>query len=113
MKLMKHLSLLLALAAMLSLTACAGKGPKYDEMLAADWSVDEAQIVDAEFVAKHVTIPRTDRAMLVDTRPYMAKHVKGYIPSSVSIPFTEMESRLGELPADKTTPIIFYCEGYF
>ena len=46
------------------------------------------------------------RAVVYDTRPkdsYDTEHVQG----SLSMPFTEVEKRAGELPQDKT--LVFYC----
>lgn len=49
--------------------------------------------------------------LLVDSRP-VGKYNEGHIPTAVSIPFTDLE-KSGEklLPADRKTPLIFYCGG--
>jgi rhodanese-related sulfurtransferase len=33
-----------------------------------------------------------------------------HIPGSINIPFTEMKTT-DKLPAEKTTPLVFYCQG--
>jgi rhodanese-related sulfurtransferase len=50
--------------------------------------------------------------VLVDSRPKRAKFDKGHIPSAISIPTTEFDKLKGKLPADKATPLIFYCGGF-
>lgn len=49
--------------------------------------------------------------LLIDSRP-PAKYRESHLPTAVSIPFAELEKE-GEklLPADKGTPLIFYCGG--
>jgi len=49
--------------------------------------------------------------LLIDSRP-KGKYNESHIPTAVSIPFAELEKQ-GEklLPADKGTPLIFYCGG--
>lgn len=54
--------------------------------------------------------PDKGNYMLVDARPEI-KFAAGYIPWAVSIPKQELESRLAELPKDKSTKIVFYCGG--
>ena len=34
---------------------------------------------------------------------------QGHLPGAVNIPYDQVPSRLGELPADKTRPIVLYC----
>ena len=48
--------------------------------------------------------------MLIDARP---KRVfdKGAIPGALNIPDTESEKHIDKLPADKATPLIYYCGG--
>ncbi|MCF8052274.1 MAG: sulfurtransferase [Desulfobacterales bacterium] len=75
----------------------------------ADWMFHD--IVDADFVARHVAVPPADDVMIIDARPKRAKYDKGHIPGAVSIPDTEFDKHLDKLPADKTTLVIYYCEG--
>jgi hypothetical protein len=75
------------------------------------WFHDE---VDAEFVKKHMVIPRDkEEVMIIDARPYMAKYVKGYIPTAFSVSQTQIKEKLPEvLPKNKGSLVIFYCGGY-
>ncbi len=68
-------------------------------------------IVDLDFVARHVAVPPADDVMIIDARPKRAKYDKGHIPGAVSIPDTEFDKHVDKLPADKTTLVIYYCEG--
>jgi len=65
--------------------------------------------VSVEYVADQIA---TNQVMVVDSRPQKAKYDKGHIPSAISIPDSEFEKLKGKLPADKDTPLIFYCQGY-
>jgi 3-mercaptopyruvate sulfurtransferase SseA len=77
-----------------------------------EWWYTEGE-VDAEFVAEHMVIPRDlDQIAIVDARPYMNKYVKGYIPTAINIPQTELKNMEQYLPEDKSTLVIFYCEGF-
>ena len=33
----------------------------------------------------------------------------GHVPGAVNVPYDELATRLGELPADRATPIVVYC----
>ena len=69
------------------------------------------KIVDFDFVTNYVKMPKLDGVMIIDSRPYMTQHAKGYIPTSVSIPDSEFDARAAELPKEKDALLIFYCEG--
>ena len=75
-----------------------------------DWYYSDT--VDTAYVEKYVTMPRPKGVMIIDSRPYKPKHVQGYIPTSYSIPHTDLEKGKANLPDDKSTELIFYCEGY-
>ncbi len=49
--------------------------------------------------------------LLVDSRPKERKYDKGHIPSAISIPDSAFDKMVDKLPADKTIPLYFYCEG--
>lgn len=49
--------------------------------------------------------------LIVDSRPKARMYDKGHIPGAVSIPDSSFDSMLGKLPADKATPLYFYCGG--
>lgn len=48
--------------------------------------------------------------LLIDSRPEL-KYLEGHLPGAVSLPWQEMTERIGELPADKATRLVFYCGG--
>ncbi len=68
-------------------------------------------IVEADFVIAHMSIPMPDNVMIIDARPYKPKYVKGHIPGAVSIPFTKFDQNTELLPKDKNALLIFYCGG--
>ncbi len=65
--------------------------------------------VSIEYVAKQYEANQT---IIVDSRPKRAKFDQGHIPSAISIPNTQFDELKGKLPADKATPLIFYCGGF-
>ncbi len=127
----KQLTLLAVLAALLGLvaTGCAAKSeagtPAQTATAAsADGTAGELtppaqtpdwyykNLVDSAFVEQYVKMPRPENVLIIDSRPYKTKHALGYIPTSVSIPDSEFDKRVAELPKDKGALLIFYCEGY-
>lgn len=48
--------------------------------------------------------------MLIDARPKRVAD-KGMIPTAVNISDTDFDKNLDKLPADKATPLIYYCGG--
>ena len=74
-----------------------------------DWFFHD--IVDVEFVMKHITIPMEENVMIIDARPFKPKYVKGHIPMAVSIPNTQFDKMVDKLPADKNALLIYYCGG--
>lgn len=95
------LALALCLAAPLMAADKAEKAPDYFYK----------NIVDFEFVKNYVKMPKLEGVEIIDSRPYLGKHVKGYIPTSISIPDTEFEKKADLLPKDKKALLVFYCEG--
>ncbi len=77
----------------------------------ADESWMYHDIVEADFVIAHMSIPMADNVMIIDSRPYKPMYVKGHIPGAVSIPDTEFDQKTGLLPKDKNALLIFYCGG--
>jgi rhodanese-related sulfurtransferase len=49
--------------------------------------------------------------VVVDSRPKRTQYDKGHIPGAVSLPDSEFDKHLAALPADKATPLVFYCGG--
>ena len=49
--------------------------------------------------------------VLIDSRPKRKKYDKGHIPTALSIPDSQFAKMQDQLPADKNTPLVFYCGG--
>ncbi len=62
--------------------------------------------------AAHIKKLIEDKAAyaLVDARPKRVAD-KGMIPSAINISDTEFDKQVDKLPADKATPLIYYCGG--
>lgn len=54
---------------------------------------------------------KNNSAVMMDARPY-AKYIAGTIPGALYMSDEEVDKLKGRLPADKTTPIVAFCEGY-
>ena len=48
--------------------------------------------------------------LLVDARPRRVAD-KGMIPTAINIPDSEFDKHVARLPADKATPLVYYCGG--
>ncbi len=48
---------------------------------------------------------------LIDSRPKERQYDKGHIPGAISLPDAEFEQLVDRLPADKNSPLYFYCGG--
>ena len=75
----------------------------------ADWQFHD--IVSVSFVKQQVKIPMPDNVMIIDSRPYKPKYIKGHIPTAVNIPHSKFDELKGKLPKDKDALLIFYCGG--
>ncbi len=53
-----------------------------------------------------------DQTLIVDSRPTKRKYDLGHLPTAINIPDSRFDSMTHLLPADKDTPVIFYCDGY-
>ena len=51
------------------------------------------------------------KVVIIDSRPKARKYDKGHIPGAISIPDTQFDQFKDQLPADKATPLYFYCGG--
>ncbi|MFV0423575.1 rhodanese-like domain-containing protein [Oleidesulfovibrio sp.] len=98
------LALMMLAFGLMLLSGCAAKQPH------EPWMVDD--IVDVQFVAQYVKVPHPENVMIIDSRPYEAMYVKGYIPTAVSIPDTQFDKHIDMLPANKDALLIFYCGGW-
>ena len=65
--------------------------------------------VSADWVKKQ--IDSQANMVLVDSRPKRKKYDKGHIPTAISIPDSQFAKMHNQLPADKATPLVFYCGG--
>ncbi|MGD8254145.1 MAG: rhodanese-like domain-containing protein [Syntrophobacterales bacterium] len=103
---------MLSIVALLAATMSLGLSPALKTAEAgakADWKFHD--IVSVNFVQQHVKVPKADNVMIIDSRPYQPKYVKGHIPTAVSIPHTKFDQLKGKLPKDKNALLIFYCGG--
>jgi len=74
-----------------------------------DWKAKGAQMsVSAAYIKKLIDEKAT--YLLVDARPKRLAD-KGMIPTAVNISETEFDKNVDKLPADKATPLIYYCGG--
>lgn len=106
---------LLALGLVIALTAliafgCAGN-QKTKTAAATDTSWQYPQIVDAAFVGQYAKVPMQEDVMIIDSRPYKPKYVKGHVPMAVSMPNTQFDKLTHLLPENKDALLIFYCGG--
>jgi rhodanese-related sulfurtransferase len=77
------------------------------ERAARDYLGEEVEAVGREELIARL---RRGEAVLVDVRP-AEEYAAGHIDGARSIPITELERRLGELPEDRE--VIAYCRGPF
>jgi rhodanese-related sulfurtransferase len=74
-----------------------------------EWSAKGMTVaVSAAHIKKQ--IDEKTNAVLVDARPARV-FSKGSIPGAINIPESQFEQNAGKLPADKATPLIFFCGG--
>lgn len=103
-------AIVLLASALLLLTGCtATKTAKTAEQKDTSWMYHD--IVDVKFVQQYVKMPKPKDVMIIDSRPKKAKFDKGYIPTAVSIPDSQFAKMTAQLPEDKSTLLIFYCQG--
>jgi rhodanese-related sulfurtransferase len=65
--------------------------------------------VSADWVKKQ--IDKKTNMVLIDSRPKRKKYDKGHVPTALSIPDSQFAKLQDQLPADKSTPLVFYCGG--
>jgi len=56
-------------------------------------------------------IDKNANMVVIDSRPKKRKYDKGHIPGAISIPDRMFAKMTDKLPADKSTPLYFYCGG--
>ena len=65
--------------------------------------------MSADWVKKQ--IDQKTNLVVIDSRPKRKKYDKGHIPNALSIPDSQFAKMQDQLPADKNTPLVFYCGG--
>jgi rhodanese-related sulfurtransferase len=74
-----------------------------------EWKAKGAQIsVSAAYIKKQ--IDEKAPYVLIDARPKRVAD-KGMIPTALNISDSEFDKHVDKLPADKATPLIYYCGG--
>jgi len=74
-----------------------------------DWKAKGGQVsVSAAYLKK--LMDEKSPYVLVDARPKRVAD-KGMIPTALNISDTEFDKQVDKLPADKATPLIYYCGG--
>ncbi len=90
----------------------------YSLALAADAEIVQAKEgwygkrVDDAFVARYAILPKPEGVQIIDSRPASRKFDPGHIPTAINIPDSQFDKFADQLPQDKSTLLIFYCEGY-
>jgi rhodanese-related sulfurtransferase len=84
----------------LALPATANEAANFDKY---------GKIVDAAFVKQ--VVDGKKKAVIIDSRPFPTKYVKGHVPGALSIPFSQFDKNLDKLPSDKNLMLVFYCGG--
>jgi rhodanese-related sulfurtransferase len=69
------------------------------------------RLVDDAFVARHAVLPKPEGVQLIDSRPTTRKFDPGHIPTAINLPDSQFDKWADQLPADRNTLLIFYCEG--
>ncbi len=69
------------------------------------------KLVQADFVAKHAILPKPEGVQIIDSRPAARKYDPGHIPTAMNLPDTQFDKLVDQLPKDKNTLLIFYCDG--
>ncbi|MBQ4566559.1 MAG: rhodanese-like domain-containing protein [Desulfovibrio sp.] len=78
--------------------------------VSTDWAFPKQ--IGYDEVKKIAVMPKPQNVLLIDSRPYEGRFVRGYIPTAVSLPDSKFDAMAAEvLPKDKTTRLIFYCQG--
>ena len=105
----KKLSVLFLMLGLIMAMAFGCTTRKAAEPADATWRFHD--IADVTLVQQYAIVPKPKGAMIIDSRPYKPKYVKGHIPTAVSIPHSQFDKLTDKLPQDKNTLLIFYCGG--
>lgn len=110
----RKLYILILVTSLVLAAALAGcsSTPKAEPQAAAAPQFEKYHdIVDVKFVMDHTTVPMAEDVMIIDARPKRAKYDKGHIPGAVSIPDSQFDKMVDQLPANKDALLIYYCGG--
>ena len=74
-------------------------------------------LIEFDQVKPHAELPKDmeikGTTRLIDSRPAARRYDIGHIPTAINLPDTQFEKLAPTLlPADKATPLIFYCQGF-
>ncbi len=75
----------------------------------APWQFHD--IADIGLIQENAVVPQPEGVLIVDSRPYKPKYIKGHIPTAINLPFSQFDKMVDKLPEDKNTLLIFYCGG--
>lgn len=73
-------------------------------------ALEVKQVSFTEVKALLEKTPAEGGYVVIDARPEI-KFFEGHLPGAINIAWLEMKDRLGELPKDKNTKLVFYCGG--
>lgn len=73
-------------------------------------ALEVKQVSFAEVKTLLEKTPAEGKYVVIDARPEI-KYFEGHLPGASNIAWQEMKERLGELPSDKSTKLLFYCGG--
>lgn len=110
---LKRLGIALMLALPAALPAAIWTAPAYAQAgsLQAAQANYYKNLVDYDFVKQWVAIPPKKGVMLIDARPAARKYNPGHIFGAINIPDDKFEQMKDQLPQDKSTLLLYYCEG--
>jgi 3-mercaptopyruvate sulfurtransferase SseA len=97
------------IAGLVFLTGCTATKTAKVQQVKPAWVFHD--IVDVNFVKANRGVPMPANVMIVDSRPCKSKFVKGHIPGAINIPFSQFDKNIDQLPKDKDSILIFYCQG--
>ena len=101
--------LIIVMALVLTLGIGCAATHKSTEPVKPEWQFHD--LADISLVQRYAKVPQPQGAMIIDSRPYKSKYANGHIPAAVSIPDSQFDKLTDQLPQDKSTLLIFYCQG--
>uniref|UniRef100_Q47C09 Rhodanese-like protein n=1 Tax=Dechloromonas aromatica (strain RCB) TaxID=159087 RepID=Q47C09_DECAR len=87
--------------------ACAAEAPALD--VKDGWF---ESVVDIDFVAQYAVLPKPDGVQIIDARATERRFDPGHIPTAMNLPERDFDRLANQLPSDKGTLLIFYCDGF-